>query len=377
MYHVSVGAKQARWRELGPLARRRLAEDKIISGLTYKDAGVDIDAGNDLVEAIKPLARATRRPGADADLGGFGGLFDLKAAGYADPILVSATDGVGTKLMVAIEAGNHAGVGIDLVAMCANDLVVQGAEPLLFLDYFATGRLSVKAARTVVAGIADGCKQAGCALIGGETAEMPGMYGDGHYDLAGFCVGAVEREKLLDGRHIEPGDAVLGLASDGLHSNGFSLVRRIVEGAGIGLDAPAPFAPKTSLGEALLRPTRIYVKSCLAAIKAGGVKGLAHITGGGLSENIPRILPGGLRAALDGGAWTPDPVFAWLRRQGGIAPDEMARTFNGGIGMVVVTEPGRAAALLEVFAEAGERASVIGRIEQGAGVAIGGLERLW
>lgn len=342
-----------------------MLEDAITSRnhLTYKDAGVDIDAGADLVEAVKPLARATARPGATADLGGFGGFFDLKQAGYSDPMLVAATDGVGTKLTVAKEAGRHEGVGIDLVAMCVNDLVVQGAEPLFFLDYFATGALDVGQARDVVAGIAEGCKQAGCALIGGETAEMPGLYGAGDYDLAGFAVGAVERGEALTGEAIAPGDVILGLASSGVHSNGFSLVRRLVEQAGAAYGDPAPFDPERTLGEALLEPTRIYVKSCLAALAAGGLHGLAHITGGGLSENLPRILPSKTCAKLDGGAWPVPPVFAWLAAKGGLPESEMIRTFNCGIGMAAVVAPEKADELTGVFEEAGERVTRIGTIE--------------
>ncbi len=324
---------------------------------------MDIDAGAALVEAVKPLARSTARPGANADLGGFGGFFDLKQAGYSDPMLVAATDGVGTKLTVAKEAGLHGGVGIDLVAMCVNDLVVQGAEPLFFLDYFATGALEVDQARDVVAGIAEGCKQAGCALIGGETAEMPGLYGAGEYDLAGFSVGAVERGQALTGEDVVPGDVVLGLASSGVHSNGFSLVRRMVADAGLGYGDPAPFDPEQSLGEALLEPTRIYVKSCLAALAAGGLHGLAHITGGGLSENLPRILPSKTCAKLDGGAWPLPPVFAWLAGLGGLPETEMIRTFNCGIGMAAVVAAESAPDLIRIFEEAGEQVSQIGRIE--------------
>jgi phosphoribosylformylglycinamidine cyclo-ligase len=305
--------------------------------LTYRNAGVDIDAGNALVEAIKPLARSTRRPGADAALGGFGGLFDLKAAGFKDPVLVAATDGVGTKLAVASAANKHDTVGIDLVAMCVNDLVVQGAEPLFFLDYFASGRLDTGIAQGVIAGIADGCRQAGCALIGGETAEMPGMYADGDYDLAGFSVGAAERGAILGGGQVREGDAILGLASDGVHSNGFSLVRRVVEDAGLNYADEAPFAPGSRLGDALLTPTRIYVKACLAALKAGGVHAFAHITGGGVTENLPRAFDNDLAAALT--SWPALPVFEWLARQGGIEMPEMRRTFNCGIGMAVIVAP--------------------------------------
>jgi phosphoribosylformylglycinamidine cyclo-ligase len=305
--------------------------------LTYKEAGVDIDAGDELVEHIKPLARSTNRKGVIGGLGGFGGLFDLKAAGFKDPILVSGTDGVGTKLRVAIEAGIHDTVGIDLVAMCVNDVVVQGAEPLFFLDYYATGRLDVAAGRAVVAGIAEGCRRAGCALIGGETAEMPGMYEGKDYDLAGFTVGAAERDQLLPRADIAAGDVVLGIASSGAHSNGFSLVRRIVERSGLNYDAPAPFERNQALGRVLLEPTRIYVKVVLKAIRETGViKGLAHITGGGLPGNVPRCLPDGLRASLDARTWTAPPMFGWLRSVGQVPTDDMLRTFNCGIGMIAV-----------------------------------------
>jgi phosphoribosylformylglycinamidine cyclo-ligase len=346
----------------------------------YREAGVDIDAGNALVEALKPLARATARAGAEAGLGGFGALFDLKAAGYKDPILVATTDGVGTKLKVAIATGRHDEVGIDLVAMCVNDLVVQGAEPLFFLDYFATGRLDLEEAKRVIAGIARACRDVGCALIGGETAEMPGLYAAGDYDLAGFAVGAVERGRAIDGSTIVAGDAVLGLESSGVHSNGFSLVRRIVADAGLGYDAPAPFAPETTLGAALLRPTRLYVASCRAAIAAGGVKALAHITGGGLLENIPRVLPKGLAAALDARRWPLPPVFRWLAGRGRIAPPELARTFNCGIGMVVVVAAADEGRIARILAEAGERVHVIGRIVErgdGPGTQLAGAEAAW
>jgi phosphoribosylformylglycinamidine cyclo-ligase len=327
---------------------------------------VDIDAGNALVDAIGPLAKSTNRPGVMGGLGGFGGFFDPRAAGYQDPVLVAATDGVGTKLKIAIDADTHDFVGIDLVAMCVNDLVVQGAEPLFFLDYFATGKLAPEAAAKVVAGIAEGCRQAGCALIGGETAEMPGMYGDGDYDLAGFSVGAVERGQELTGRDVKPGDAVLALASSGVHSNGFSLVRKVMERAGLTYADPAPFQDGATVAEALLTPTRIYVKSCLAAIRApashGGVKALAHITGGGLLENIPRILPEGLGVDLDGAAWTQPPVFAWLKEAGGIAQKEMLRTFNCGVGMVVIAAAEDAAGLESLFRDAGEQVSMIGTV---------------
>ena len=295
------------------------------------------------------------------DIGGFGGLFDMAAAGYRDPILVAATDGVGTKLKVALAAGYHDGVGIDLVAMCVNDLVVQGAEPLFFLDYFATGKLAPKRAETVIAGIAKGCREAGCALIGGETAEMPGMYANEEYDLAGFSVGAVERDAVLDGREIQAGDVVLGLASTGLHSNGFSLVRKIVDDLGLDYGAPAPFGSER-LGMALLTPTRIYVRSCLAAHKAGLIKGLAHITGGGLLDNIPRILPDGLGVHLDAGKWPLPPVFRWLGEAGALDVQDMARTFNCGIGMVVITAPAQADDALQVLSNAGETAFRIGSV---------------
>jgi phosphoribosylformylglycinamidine cyclo-ligase len=324
---------------------------------------VDIDAGARLVEAIVPLAQATRRPGAQAGLGGFGALFDLKAAGYSDPILVAGTDGVGTKLKVAVATGRHDTVGIDLVAMCVNDLVVQGAEPLFFLDYFATGKLEVEAGRAILAGVARGCQQAGCALIGGETAEMPGLYAEGDYDLAGFAVGAVERERVLTGAAVAAGDVVLGLASSGLHSNGFSLVRRVVADLGLDYAAPAPFAPQTPLGEALLTPTRIYVKACLAALETGAVRAFAHITGGGLVENLPRVLPDGVAAVLDAKAWPVPAVVSWLARDGGVPAGEMIQTFNCGIGMAVVAAPARAAEVEQMLADAGEQVYRIGRIE--------------
>jgi phosphoribosylformylglycinamidine cyclo-ligase len=323
---------------------------------------VDIDAGDALVEAIKPLARATARPGSDAGLGGFGALFDLKAAGYKDPILVATTDGVGTKLMIAIAANRHDTIGIDLVAMCVNDLVVQGAEPLFFLDYFATGKLNVAQATGIVAGIARACREVGCTLVGGETAEMPGMYRKGAYDLAGFAVGAVERGAALDGSRVAAGDVVLGLASSGLHSNGFSLVRRVVETLDLAYDAPAPFAPDATLAEALLVPTRLYVKGCRAALAAGGVKAFAHITGGGLVENVPRVLPERLAAELDCRAWSVPPVFRWLAEKGRVARAELARTFNCGIGMVAIVDPAAEARVAAALAAAGERVWRIGRI---------------
>lgn len=335
------------------------------NGLTYRQAGVDIDAGDALVEAIKPLARATTRPGVMGGLGGFAAMFDLRAAGFSDPVLVSATDGVGTKLKIAIETGLHDRVGIDLVAMCVNDLVVQGAEPLFFLDYFATGKLSVEQARAVIGGIAEGCRQAGCALVGGETAEMPGMYKDGDYDLAGFTVGAAERGTLLP-RLIEPGDAILGIASSGVHSNGFSLVRRIFEISGLGWASDAPFAPGHTIGAALMEPTRIYVKPLLALHRAGLLSAAAHITGGGLPGNVPRVLPAGVTAAITAD-WPMPPVFAWLARTGGVAADEMLRVFNCGIGMVAIVKS--AAPALAALAEAGETAWRIGTIEASDGPA--------
>src|SRR5580658_912053 len=347
----------------------------------YRDAGVDIDAGDALVEAIKPLARSTARSGSDAGLGGFGALFDLKAAGFKDPILVATTDGVGTKLKIAIAAGRHDTVGIDLVAMCVNDLVVQGAEPLFFLDYFATGKLDVATASRVIEGIARACREVGCTLVGGETAEMPGMYATGDYDLAGFAVGAVERGQALDGTTVEIGDVVLGLASSGIHSNGFSLVRRIVEAAGLAYDMPAPFAPGVSLGDALLIPTRLYVRGCRAALAAGGVKAFAHITGGGLLENIPRVLPDGVAAELDARRWPLPAVFRWLAESGGIAALEMARTFNCGIGMVAVVAPQSVESVTAAMTAAGEQVHRIGHIvPRGAdapGVALLHLESQW
>jgi phosphoribosylformylglycinamidine cyclo-ligase len=338
-----------------------MREDPIPSQ-KYRDAGVDIDAGNALVEALKPLARATARAGTTASLGGFGALFDLKAAGYQDPILVATTDGVGTKLKIAQTIGKHDTIGIDLVAMCVNDLIVQGAEPLFFLDYFASGKLDTGIAEAVLRGVAAACRDTGCALVGGETAEMPGMYAAGEYDLAGFAVGAVERGRVLDGTGVAVGDVVLGVASSGLHSNGFSLIRRLVEQAGLDYRQPAPFAPGQSLGEALLIPTRLYVRAALKACAAGGVKALAHITGGGLLENIPRVLPAGMAAELDAALWTLPPVFAWAMRQGAIPAAEMARTFNCGIGLVAVAAPADAERIAAIFAAAGETALAIGRV---------------
>jgi phosphoribosylformylglycinamidine cyclo-ligase len=347
------------------MADRRMSRTPI----SYRDSGVDIDAGNALVKAIKPLAAATRRPGAEADLGGFGGLFDLKRAGFKDPILVAANDGVGTKLRIAIESGRHGTVGIDLVAMSVNDLLAQGAEPLFFLDYFACGKLEVEVARTVVAGVAEGCRQAGCALIGGETAEMPGMYAGRDYDLAGFAVGAVEREALLPRSDIAAGDVLIGLPSSGVHSNGYSLVRRLVAGAGLEWDAPAPFDAGRALAEALLEPTRIYVRPVLSAIRAtGAVKALAHITGGGLSENVPRVLPDGLAAHVDLGTWRAPAVFGWLMQAGALDEAEMLRIFNCGIGMVVVVARDSADAVMGALGATGETPIRIGELEPGRGV---------
>ena len=333
------------------------------NGLTYAQAGVDIDAGNALVERIKPLAKSTRRPGAEASLGGFGALFDLKAAGYEDPLLVTTTDGVGTKLKVAIETGIHNTVGVDLVGMCVNDLLAQGAEPLMFLDYYATGKLDVEAAAAVVEGIAEGCRQAGCALVGGETAEMPGMYAEGDYDMAGFCVGAVDRDKVLPRLdRQQAGDVLIGLGSSGPHSNGYSLVRRIVERSGLAWDAPAPFVEGRTLAQALLEPTRIYVKSVLPHLKAGQIKGLAHITGGGLVENPPRAIAEGLEARFDWNAWALPPVFQWLQETGGVAEHEMRRTFNCGVGLMLIVGPQDLPEVLEGLARANEDAFVCGEL---------------
>ena len=346
--------------------------------LTYADAGVSIASGNALVKAIAPLARATARPGANAELGGFGGFFDLKAAGYADPLLVAANDGVGTKLKLAIDLGQHDGVGIDLVAMCANDLIVQGAEPLFFLDYYATGKLDNDVATAVVASIAEGCRQAGCALIGGETAEMPGMYSEGDYDLAGFCVGAVERAKALTGTRVAHGDVILGLASSGVHSNGFSLVRRLIEVNGWKLDRPALFDQDRLLGEILLEPTRIYVKSLLPLVRQGRIGALAHITGGGLLENIPRVLPDGAHAVIDADRWPLPRLFAFLQAGGAIEPDELARTFNCGIGMVAIVAPEDADEVAAGLEAAGETVYRIGRVEPGdKGCTVSGNAGSW
>src|SRR5438105_3907478 len=333
------------------------------NGLTYADAGVDIDAGNRLVEMIKPLVRATARPGADAEIGGFGGLFDPRAAGFKDPVLVAATDGVGTKLKIAIDAGLHDGIGIDLVAMSVNDLVVQGAEPLFFLDYFACGRLDPEATAAIVAGIAEGCRESGCALIGGETAEMPGLYKEGDYDLAGFAVGAAERGALLPRPDIAVGDAVIGLASSGVHSNGFSLVRNIVERSGLPFEAPAPFSPVMTLGGALLTPTRLYVKSCLRAIReTGAIKGLAHITGGGFTDNIPRVLPKHLGVGIDLARLPVLPVFRGRAAQAGVAELELLRTFNCGIGMIAIVRPDAIEKVTEILTASGETVALLGEV---------------
>src|SRR6516225_7592524 len=339
-----------------PMAERK-------NGLTYADSGVDIDAGNRLVDLIKPMVRATARAGSDAEIGGFGGLFDPKAAGFKDPVLVAATDGVGTKVKIAIETGLHGSIGIDLVAMSVNDLVVQGAEPLFFLDYFACGKLDPEATAAVIAGIAEGCRESGCALIGGETAEMPGLYKDGDYDLAGFAVGAAERGTLLPRSDIAVGDAVLGLASSGVHSNGFSLVRKIVETSGLSFEAQAPFSPVMTLGGALLTPTRLYVRSCLRAIReTGAVKGLAHITGGGFTDNIPRVLPRHLAVDIDLARLPVLPVFRWLAQQGGIAEPELLRTFNCGIGMIAIVKADAVEAITEVLIDAGENVTLLGEV---------------
>lgn len=334
--------------------------EKQTNGLTYAQAGVDIDAGNAMVDQIKPLVRSTRRPGADAEIGGFGGLFDLKAAGFKDPILVAANDGVGTKVKIAIDTGIHNTIGIDLVAMCVNDIIVQGAEPLFFLDYFATGKLSPEVGVHIVKGIAEGCLQAGCALIGGETAEMPGLYAKGDYDLAGFAVGAAERGTLLP-KDVTVGDVLIGLPSSGVHSNGFSLVRRIVEHSGLAWDAPAPFASGKTLAQALLEPTRIYVKTLLQVLKGGeGINALCHITGGGFPDNIPRVLPDGVGVRLDLDAISAPPVFGWLAKTGGVAEAEMLRTFNCGIGMIVVASADKVDAVMERLRQAGENPVRIG-----------------
>jgi len=345
---------------------------------TYAQAGVSIAAGNALVRAIAPLAKSTRRSGADAELGGFGGFFDLKAAGFVDPLLVAANDGVGTKLKLAIEWDRHEGVGVDLVAMCANDLIVQGAEPLFFLDYYATATLDNGIAERVVASIAEGCRQAGCALIGGETAEMPGMYAEGDYDLAGFCVGAVERDAVLTGQTIAAGDVILGLASSGVHSNGFSLVRRLAADRGWKLDRPALFDADRLLIDTLMAPTRIYVVSLLPLLRTRQIKGLAHITGGGLLENIPRVLPEGTHAVVDADAWEQPRLMAFLQAQGAIEPEEMARTFNCGIGMAVVVAADQTDAVAAALTEAGETVHTIGRIDAGPrGCTVRGSTETW
>jgi phosphoribosylformylglycinamidine cyclo-ligase len=346
--------------------------------LTYADAGVSIDAGNALVKAIGPLARSTSRPGANVELGGFGGFFDPKAAGYDDPLLVAANDGVGTKLKLAIDANNHDGVGIDLVAMCANDLIVQGAEPLFFLDYFATGKLDGDVATQVVASIAEGCRQAGCALIGGETAEMPGMYAAGDYDLAGFCVGAVNRDKVLTGEKIRPGDVILGLASTGVHSNGFSLVRRIIQECGWNLGETYPWASGRTLGDLLLEPTKIYVRSLLPLVQVGRIKGLAHITGGGLLENIPRVMPRGCHAVVNADDWQMPQLFQLLQQGGNVEPQEMVRTFNCGIGMIAVVAEGEADSVTAALEGAGETIFRIGAIEEGQrGCTVRSASKSW
>lgn len=340
------------------------------NGITYAEAGVDIDAGNALVDRIKPAAKRTNRPGVASGLGGFGALFDLKGAGYTDPVLVAATDGVGTKLRIAIDTGLVDGVGIDLVAMCVNDLVCQGAEPLFFLDYFATGKLETEQAARIIEGIAEGCVQSGCALIGGETAEMPGMYPAGDFDLAGFAVGAMERGTALP-EGVAEGDVLLGLASNGVHSNGYSLVRKLVEISGNSWESDCPFGPG-KLGEALLTPTRLYVRQVLAAIRAGGVHALAHITGGGLTENLPRVLPEGMGATIDVDAWELPPVFGWMAETGGIAEGEMLKTFNCGIGMIVVCAAERAEALAELLRAEGETVARIGTVTTTPGIAYTG-----
>lgn len=367
------------WKTKRECAKRRpMAENEHRPAYTYADAGVSIDAGNALVKAIAPLVRSTRRPGADAEIGGFGGFFDPKAAGYRDPLLVAANDGVGTKLKLAIDSGRHDTVGIDLVAMCANDLIVQGAEPLFFLDYFATGALETGVAERVVAGIAEGCRQAGCALIGGETAEMPGMYAPGDYDLAGFCVGAVERGEQLTGERVAPGMVLLGLASSGVHSNGYSLVRRLAADKGWKLDRPALFDADRLLIEALLEPTRIYVKSLHPEIRAGRIAALAHITGGGLLENIPRVLPADAHAVVDADGWEQPRLMAFLQAQGNIEPAEMARTFNCGVGMVLAVAEQDVAAVTEGLEAAGENVLRVGRIEAGRrGCTVRGSAGTW
>ncbi len=337
-----------------------MTDQQKANGLTYRDAGVDVDAGNDFVEAIKPAVRSTARPGMMGGIGGFGGLFDLKAAGFDDPVLVAATDGVGTKLKIAIETGLHGGIGIDLVAMCVNDLLAQGAQPLFFLDYYATGALDIEQGQAIVEGIAEGCRQAGCGLIGGETAEMPGLYAPGDYDLAGFSVGAAERDSLLP-RPAQNGDILLGLASTGPHSNGYSLIRKIVETAGLDWHDPSPFGGGT-VAEALIAPTRIYVRAGLAAAAHPGLRGFAHITGGGLTENVPRVLPDDLAARIDPDAWPRPPVFDWLAQAGGVEETEMRRAFNLGIGMVAVVAPAAVAEIRTILEAEGETVFEIGTL---------------
>ncbi|MEO6093573.1 MAG: phosphoribosylformylglycinamidine cyclo-ligase [Novosphingobium sp.] len=355
-----------------------MPEDRPPASYSYAQSGVSIAAGNALVKAIGPLARATARPGADAELGGFGGFFDPRAAGYADPLLVAANDGVGTKVKLAIDHDRHDGIGIDCVAMCVNDLIVQGAEPLFFLDYFATGKLDPGIAERVIAGVAEGCRIAGCALIGGETAEMPGLYASGDYDLAGFSVGAVDRGRQLTGARVAAGDVLLGLASSGVHSNGFSLVRRLAADKGWRLDRPALFDPEQLLIDALIEPTRIYVRSLLPLLREQRIHALAHITGGGLLENVPRVLPAGLHAAIDADAWEQPRLMAFLQAQGNIEPGEMARTFNCGIGMVLAVAEGEAEGVSASLRTAGETVFAIGRIAAGErGCAVSGSVETW
>ena len=361
------------------ISRSSQANGRRSNGLTYKDAGVDIDAGNALVEAIKPLAKSTARSGAEPALGGFGGLFDLKAAGYRDPVLVAGNDGVGTKVLVAIEAGKHDTIGVDLVAMCVNDLVVQGAEPLFFLDHFATGKLAVNDATKIVAGIATGCREAGCALIGGETAEMPGLYGNNEYDLAGFAVGAVERDDILP-KNVSVGDIVIGLPSSGFHSNGYSLIRKVIEVTGLKCSDHAPFDAERTLEDILLVPTRIYVRGCLALVKAGLARGFAHITGGGLLENIPRAMPQHLAVALDANAMPLPTMMSWLAKTGGLSAAEIARTFNCGIGMIVLVAPDQeedAIKILESEREVPRRLGLVTDRGKGPAVLINGLKDAW
>ncbi len=355
-----------------------MSDDRTQKSYSYEEAGVSIAAGNALVRAIGPLARSTARPGADAELGGFGGFFDPRAAGYVDPLLVAANDGVGTKVKLAIDHDRHDAIGIDLVAMCVNDLIVQGAEPLFFLDYFATGKLDTGVAERVVAGIADGCRIAGCALIGGETAEMPGMYAAGDYDLAGFCVGAVERGEQLTGDRVAEGDVLVALASSGVHSNGYSLVRRLAADKGWKLNRPALFDPDVLLIDALIAPTRIYVRSLLPLVRGGKVHALAHITGGGLLENVPRVLPKGLHARIDAGAWAQPRLMAFLQAQGHIEPAEMARTFNCGVGMVLAVAADDVAGVISDLEAAGETAFVVGAVEAGPrGCTVQGSGEVW